>query len=116
MAVDLGGLDPWPEVGIGGMAGEVLDGASVASAFVPGAGWVGMGLKILGGLMGGDTDNSQTGGQAQGQSQLNTSGWAVGGSSAQGADSQGGISQLAAIPWWGWAGFALVAVILIKKA
>lgn len=113
MGIDLKGLDPWPNVG--GVAGGVLDGASVAAGLAtPGVGWVSVGLKLLTSMMSGDTSQQATG--SSGQGQLNTSGWVVGEGDATGGRTASSNNPLAAMPWWGWAGLTMGAVILIRKA
>lgn len=108
----------WDSIGgaLGGAAGEVMSGSSVAgmaaSALIPGAGWVQLGLSLLSGMMQGDT--SQSGAGSMGESQLNTSGWVVGEGDANG----GGLSSshAGAWPWYVWAALTLGAVVLIRKA
>lgn len=117
-SIDLGGLDPWGTIGAaggssGGSSGgsaalDMLSGA--AGLAVPGLGWAQLGMQVLGGLMSGDSTQS---GAASG-AELNTSGWVVGDGEAAGGDLSA--SRGFNIPWWGWAGGALLAAFILKKA
>lgn len=105
--------DQWPGINadMGGTAGAVMNGASIVSALTPGAGWVQLGVQLLGGLMSGDSSQSATASGTDGQ--LNTSGWVVGKGDAQG----GGLSStnMAGWPWYVWAGLGLVGVIAVRR-
>lgn len=112
MAVDLTGLDPWPEIGGGIVAGEVNPALSMISGD-----WLSMGLQVAGALFGGgSTDISQAAAGSGGA--LNTSGWAVGESSAEGGSlsTSQAMQSMNNWPWWVWAAGSLVAVAVIKKA
>jgi hypothetical protein len=117
MTIELAGADPWSSIGgsMGGAAGDVMKSAgiaSMASMMVPGAGWVQLGLQLLGGMMQGDT--SQAGAGSGGESQLNTSGWVVGEGDAAGGGSSS--SNSGAWPWYVWAALTVGAVVLIRRA
>lgn len=112
MAIDLSGRDPWPEIGGGLVSGEVNPALSMISGD-----WLSTGLQVAGVLFGGGkTDISGAG--AGGIGSLNTSGWAVSKSSAEGADLTSKISMQSMNdwPWWVWAAGSLVAIAIIKKA
>lgn len=76
--------------------------------------WLKLGMQVLGGVLGGKSTTSQSGGASQGA--LNTSGWNIGSGSAEGADlttSGGGFPKM---PWYVWAVGTLIAVAIVKKA
>lgn len=105
--------------GILGMDDALVSGAGNPALSMISGDWLGMGLQVLGGIFGGsDTEISSA--QAGGQSLLNTSGWATGKSTAEGADltsSQSfSMQNMQQWPWYYWAAGTIVAVALIKKA
>jgi hypothetical protein len=112
MAIDFTGKDPWSSIGGGLVGGEVNPALSMI-----GGDWLSTGLQVAGVLFGGGkTDISGAG--AGGSGSLNTSGWAVGDSSAEGADltSSQTMQSMNNWPWWYWAAGSLVVIAIIKKA
>lgn len=100
---------------LGGAAGETMSGAGIAgmaaSALIPGAGWVQLGMQVLSAMFSG---SEQSAAAAGADSQLNTSGWVVGKGDAKG----GGLSssKAAAWPWYVWAALTVGAVVVIRRA
>lgn len=113
MAISLQGFDPWPEIG----GGLVEGGAANPALSMISGDWLSMGLQVAGALFGGgSTDISQAAAGSGGA--LNTSGWAVGESSADGASlsTSQTLQSMNTWPWWYWAAGSLVAIAIIKKA
>lgn len=109
-----------PGASYGGILG--MDSALVGSAGNPALSmisgdWLGLGVQVLGGaLFGSKVKQSGAGSASDGL--LNTTGWATGDSSAEGADlsSTQSIANMNNWPWWYWAAGTLIAVAVIKKA
>lgn len=114
-----------PSATYGGILG--MDAGLVASPANPvnaalgmiSGNWLSTGLQVLGGIFGGSKTNVSKA-AAGSQGLLNTSGWATGESSAEGAGLSSSQSfsaeNLQNLPWYYWAAGTLIAVVIIKKA
>jgi hypothetical protein len=106
------GIDPSANFG-----GNLIPsaGGGVSPVGLLGGDWLGMGLQVLG-LFGGGSKVSQSSSISEGA--LNTSGWAIGEGSAEGADLTTSKSPVNfnELPWYVWAVGTLVIVAVIKKA
>lgn len=111
MAIDLAGKDPW------GTLGGVTGGASNPALKMVSGDWLSTGLQVAGVLFGGGkTDISGAG--AGGAGSINTSGWAVGDSTAEGSslETSQNMPSMNNWPWWVWVAGSLVVIAVIKKA
>lgn len=105
-----------PSASYGGVLGMVGGEVNPALSMISGD-WLTTGLQVAGVLFGGGkTDISGAG--AGGAGSLNTSGWAVGDSTAEGGslETVQNMPSMNAWPWWVWAAGSLVAIAIIKKA